>query len=264
MYDTPLTARPFANLERLKTEIHIWQADLNRAIASLNSLNALLSDDEQARADRFHFERHRQYFIAGRGLLRAILGLYLKTDPAQLQFTYLSHGKPALKTPQTDPPVEFNLSHSERMALYAITQGRILGIDLEYLRPIPKVEQLAQRFFSPRESAILNALPPQQQQFAFFQAWTCKEAFLKATGQGLGGLSEVEVSLIPGEPPAFVTLPESLEDWSLYPYRIDGETGGRGDGGTFQSSVNSHQSTVSDYVGALAVKGKGQLRYFEV
>jgi 4'-phosphopantetheinyl transferase len=90
--------------------------------------------------------------------------------------------------------------------LYGVTRDRNLGIDLEYIRPMPKVEQLVERFFSPREYTLISSLPPDQQQQAFFKGWTCKEAYLKATGEGLIGLEQVEVSVTPGEPAALLSI----------------------------------------------------------
>ena len=88
----------------------------------------------------------------------------------------------------------FNVSHSHNLAVYAIALNRSVGIDLEYLRQIPNVQQLAKRFFSPDESTIINTLDKEQQEEFFFRVWTIKEAYLKATGEGLAGLPNIAVS----------------------------------------------------------------------
>lgn len=168
---------------------------------------------KKKRAHRFHFEQDKTRFIIGRGLLRIILGRYLKIKPEQLQFFYSPTGKPALVS--SSSKVQFNLSHSEEMILYAFTRDRFIGIDLEYLRPIPDLKQLIQQFFSVAETSAILSLPVSEQQQAFFQTWTCKEAYLKATGVGLAQLQQVEISLTPGEPYRLLNNKLSANRWSL-------------------------------------------------
>ncbi|NES25695.1 MAG: 4'-phosphopantetheinyl transferase superfamily protein, partial [Symploca sp. SIO3E6] len=186
----------------------------------IQQLADTLSTDEQQRADRFYFDKDKKHFIAGRGFLRMILARYLDLEPVQLKFAYSSRGKPALGNTSLGGTIDFNLSHSQGMALYAVTLNRQIGIDLEYIRSVSDVEQLAKRFFSPRESAVISSLPPEQKQEEFFKAWTGKEAYLKATGDGLAGLEKVEISLIPGEPVALQSIQgnqQAAADWCLSP-----------------------------------------------
>jgi 4'-phosphopantetheinyl transferase len=171
-------------------EVHVWQVSLDAS-----PLLPILSPDEQERANRFHFERDRQRFVAGRSWLRTILSGYLAVPADQLQFVYSPRGKPTLVAGE----IQFNVSHSQGLALYAVRYDRPIGVDLECVRPI-EVMSLARRFFSPREAAILQTLPPEEQLVAFFRAWTQKEAYLKATGEGLAGLQHVEISLADDEP----------------------------------------------------------------
>lgn len=196
--------------------VHVWWADLNVSSQQLQQFARTLAPDEQQRAARFYFERDRNHFTAGRGILRSLLARYLHLPPEQLQFSYASRGKPALATLGTEK-LQFNLSHSHGMALYAIALDQAVGIDLEYMRPTD-VKHLAKRFFSAREYAIIRALPSEQQQAAFFNGWTRKEAYLKATGDGLIGLEQVEVSLAPTEPAQLLTIasdPVAASRWLL-------------------------------------------------
>lgn len=103
-------------------------------------------------------------------------------EPGQLRFSYSPHGKPGLAVGFRGRGVEFNLTHSHGLALFAITRGRRLGIDLEFMRPETANEQIAERFFSPWEVAALRALPKDLQTEAFFKCFTRKEAYLKARG----------------------------------------------------------------------------------
>ena len=115
--------------------------------------------------------------------------------------------------------IRFNLSHSHGVALYAVTRGREVGIDLEYIRSDLEVEQIAERFFSRREIATLRALPIDLRTDAFFLCWTRKETYLKARGEGLSlPLDQFDVSLIPGEPAALLSTHRGSHEalrWSL-------------------------------------------------
>lgn len=178
-----------------ETEIHIWQASLAVSLNEREQFAQTLSADEQARANRFRFPRDAHRFVASRGILRALLGRYLQLPPAQIQFAYSDRGKPSLANPSTSVELAFNLSHSEDWMVCAIARGCCVGIDLESIRPVANLADLTQRFFSPREHTVIHALPDELRLRSFFQHWTCKEALLKATGDGLMSLSTIEVCI---------------------------------------------------------------------
>ena len=200
-------------------EVHVWRATLDQTASQIQSFRHNLAADELARAERFYFEKDRGHFIVARGVLRAILGSYLKRAPEGLSFCYSSHGKPALAGESGGDAIRFNVSHSHGIALYAVTRGREVGVDLERIRSNLEVEEIAERFFSQREVATLRALPTEEQREAFFRSWTRKEACLKARGEGLSlPLDQIDVSLAPGKPDAVPgTQPDSSEAsrWSL-------------------------------------------------
>ncbi|MEH2152486.1 4'-phosphopantetheinyl transferase HetI [Nostoc sp.] len=200
------------DLTLLPDEIHVWRIDLDQPESQLQNLAATLSSDETARAERFYFQEHRQRFIAGRGILRTILGSYLGIQPLHVEFNYQHRGKPVLADKFADSRLAFNLSHSQGLGLCAVNCTRPIGVDLEYIRPMSDLEALAKRFFLPREYEMLRSLSPNQQQEIFFRYWTCKEAYLKATGDGLSQLEQVEVSLTPTKPAKL----QITEDWSLF------------------------------------------------
>ena len=155
--------------------VHVWRASLHMSAPYLRAFEDTLAADERARAERFYFQKHREHFIAGRGLLRDILSRYLDREPAQLRFCYNAYGKPSLTEETSAEGICFNLSHSHEMALYALTRGREIGVDIEYFRPDVEAEKLAERFFSPREVAVLRALPEHLRKEGFFNCWTRKE-----------------------------------------------------------------------------------------
>src|SRR5688572_3067250 len=192
---------PPTRLELVGDEIHVWCAALDDAVSDLPVFERLLSESEHRRAGRFQLDRDRDRFIVRHGLLRMILGRYLNIDPAHLAFTYESRGKPMVCLPDDTPPFHFNLSHSDGLALIGATRRTSLGIDVEHVRFVREADQIAAKFFSPQESAMLNAIPEEQKMEAFFHCWTRKEAYLKATGEGIAdALPRIEVSLTPGQP----------------------------------------------------------------
>ncbi|MBW4695775.1 MAG: 4'-phosphopantetheinyl transferase superfamily protein [Lyngbya sp. HA4199-MV5] len=178
-----------------ETEIHIWQAGLAVSPDDREQFAQTLSVDEHARADRFRFSRDAHRFIVSRGILRALLGRYLQLPPDQIQFSYSDRGKPSLANPSTAVELTFNLSHSEDWMVCAIARGCRVGIDLEAIHPVPNLADLTQRFFSPREHAVIHTLSDERRLRSFFQHWTCKEALLKATGDGLMSLSTIAVCI---------------------------------------------------------------------
>ena len=185
----------------------------------MRSLWYTLTADECQRAERYVFAKDRTHFVVARGLLRVLLGRYLGQDPPHLRFIYGPHGKPALATDTGGGALRFNVSHSHGLALYAITRGREVGVDVERIRPEVAQEKIAERFFSPREVTLLRALPAQLQATAFFACWTRKEAYIKAKGEGLAlPLDQFDVSLVPGEPAVLLRAawdPQEAARWSL-------------------------------------------------
>jgi 4'-phosphopantetheinyl transferase len=233
---------PPPNLTLRDNEIHVWKAGLAYERADLLQLFALLAPDEQQKAARFHFEKDRDHYGAARGLLRLILSSYLSEDPKNLRFTYNPYGKPSLDSEL----LQFNVSHSHGMALYAVAQSGQVGIDLEYMRTNFKWRQIVEQYFSTQELKALNQLPKSQQCRAFFDGWTRKEAYIKAKGQGLSiPLNQFDVSLSPVEPAALLHTQWDFDEaaqWTLY--ALDpGE----------------------EYAGAIAIQGRDfQLRYWQV
>jgi 4'-phosphopantetheinyl transferase len=201
------------------SDVHVWVARLQHSAAQLHALARTLSADELERAQRFHFERDQNSFTAARGVLRAILGSYLGVDAALVEFMYGPHGKPALALSGADTDLRFNLSHSDDVAFVALTRGRAIGVDIECMKPFADVADVPPSIFSERELAEFRALAPDEQQVGFFNAWTRKEAFVKATGLGFSmSVKEVEVTFAPGQDARLVRLNGSAaaaSEWTL-------------------------------------------------
>jgi 4'-phosphopantetheinyl transferase len=175
--------------------VHVWQARLKTVT---DGLVGLLSPAERARAERFMKAHDRERWIRAHGVLRALLGRYLKMDPRTLRLVTGPHGKPAL-APGGDPAMSaqestsakhsrlsFNLAHSGDLALYAFTETGAVGVDVQVARRLTKEVALAARTFGPAEARRLERLGRATREREFLQAWTRHEARMKCLGTGIG------------------------------------------------------------------------------
>ncbi len=217
-------------------DVHLWWTRLSAGVTVRESLVAqVLSRDERERAVRFHFARDRYRFVLGRGMLRQVLALYVDVRPEEITFRYLSHGKPRLEDSGLE--LEFNVAHSDELALCAVSREPV-GVDVEHLVPLDKMDQLATMAFSRTEQQALFALEPDRRLLGFFNCWTRKEAYAKARGDGLAmPFDAFDVSLKPGEPARLLANrldPNEVACWSL-----------------------ATISPADGYVGAIATRGQG-------
>ncbi len=163
-------------------EVHIYQARIKDIPDKLTNF---LSDDEKLRAARYVLTRKRKSFALSRGLLRTVLGTYLSTAPAEIEFTTGEFGKPGLnKKTLNGSGLEFNISHSKDVCMIAVSKDTPVGIDAEHITDRDYLA-LAKRFFHKNEVIALASLSDQERQAAFYRCWTRKEAFIKALGTGL-------------------------------------------------------------------------------
>jgi 4'-phosphopantetheinyl transferase len=182
--------------------VHVWRIALNQEDERVDRFRRTLEAGELERARRFHFEKHRRHFIVARGFLRSVVARYLDSEPGTLRFEYGAYGKPAIEGGHT---LRFNLSHSNEVALLAVSLDAELGVDVEHIRADFASEDIAQRYFSRAEVKAFNALPPEERVAAFFRCWTRKEAYIKAIGKGLSqALDAFDVTLAPEIAPALL------------------------------------------------------------
>lgn len=215
------TVKKPAEESPVRGTVDLWSASLEPPAPVASRLAGCLSPDERARAERFFSARDRDRFVAGRAFLRLLLAQYLGAEPRDLCFRYGSKGKPALAGVSDD--LEFNLAHSDALAVCALARGcGELGTDIERVRSISDAREVARATFSAREFDRLQSLPEPVRLRAFYEAWTRKEAFLKALGCGLDRpLGSFDVSFGPGEPPRLLrTLwdPSDAERFSLHAF----------------------------------------------
>jgi 4'-phosphopantetheinyl transferase len=166
--------------------VHIWRfgLDVDETIAA--ALEASLEPAEIARSRRFRSSRERRRFVVSHGFLRQILGAYLDRAPETLRFTQGPHGKPTLDTAVGPERLEFGISRSADLALYAVARGRRVGVDVECVRSDFDWRPIAARYQREEGRQRIAMLPPQAQFVAFFEWWTRSEAYVKACGEGLG------------------------------------------------------------------------------
>jgi len=232
---TGFPPRPLApRLELAPGEIHIWSIRLDPPQPAVDRLGRSLAADEWERANRFRFDKHRRQYVVGRGALRGLVGAYTGARPEAVRFRYGERGKPYVADPAGD--LELNLSNSDEMALVGFVRGVEIGVDIEFLKPMPDCEQISERFFSASERDVLRALPADRKEEAFFNCWTRKEAYLKAVGTGLAvPLDSFDVTLAPGEPPRMLTLEGDAERAARWFFQ--------------------HFLPAETYIGALAIEG---------
>ncbi|MDY7020889.1 MAG: 4'-phosphopantetheinyl transferase superfamily protein [Cyanobacteriota bacterium] len=201
---------PSAKSNLVSGEIQVWLAEFGELSEQLTEFEQILSPDERERADRYRRHPDRVRFTVARGVLRRILAGYSGLSPSELEFSYSERGKPQLKTNLLG--IEFNVSHSEELGLFAIALNRQVGVDVELIRTL-EVLSLAKRFFQASEYSALGALQGNQQLRGFFQLWTAKEAYVKATGEGLSGLESVEFCLSDLKLAKTLTVRSLNSDW---------------------------------------------------
>ena len=202
--------------------VHVIRIALDIPYEEWNALSRFLSADEKERAARFRFDDPRRRFIVCRSTLRQLLGVSCDIVPNDVRFRYGTHGKPDLSFEEMNaatPPIEFSVSHSGEIGLIAITLNAIVGIDVEEWNSKVNIKGLAERFFSRAEAVELSSLPEHEQMAGFYRGWTCKEAYIKATGRGMSlPLDSFIVTIDPRKHASFCHLdnqPDEPARWTI-------------------------------------------------
>jgi 4'-phosphopantetheinyl transferase len=217
----PVDPEPLRHLDGIlpDDEVHVWQVDLVAWDKEAESLLALLSAEEQERAERFKFPAPRNQYVISRALLRRALGRYLKIEAREVRFRTAKNGKPELAA---DSDLRFNLSHTQGATVLAITRKRRVGVDIERMRKDTNAMELAERFFSRPEVHWLRSQPASEAIASFFSCWTAKEAYIKAQGEGLSmPLSSFGVLPVPADARSKLQLevyndPQGSKRWSMW------------------------------------------------
>ncbi len=199
-------------------EVHVWTLAVETLAARFGPEPAVLAEEERLCAARFRFEADRARYVVGRAAARHLIAAYGGArDPAALRFRAGAHGKPDLDPPR--PDLRFNWSHSGDLAIFAVTADADVGVDVERTQRFNDLEAIAERVFSARELAEFRGQTGEARRIAFFNGWTRKEAFIKATGEGLSrSLAGFDVVLEPGAAVALRSIGGSSDEaatWSM-------------------------------------------------
>jgi 4'-phosphopantetheinyl transferase len=199
-------------MDRHAMTVHLWTVDLDADVSTVSSLLNLLSGDERVRAARMRTTESRLRFIVAHGALRAILARYVGLPASSIRLESSETGKPFV----VDGSISFNLSHSEAIAVCAISPDGRIGVDVECIRPMPDADAIVARYFAPGEAREYASLPPAQRVAAFFSTWTRKEAFVKAIGDGLScPLRSFEVEIAPAAIDPRIVVDPTRGGWYL-------------------------------------------------
>jgi 4'-phosphopantetheinyl transferase len=185
--------------------------------ARLRFALSLLNDAEQRRYAAFYFDRHRIEYAMAHAVTRLALSRYAPVPPRNWEFSLGQWGKPSIAAPATATPLSFNLSHTNCFVAFLAGNKPEVGVDIEHLERGGSLIDIARHAFAPSEHAYLTSLTPDRQRDAFFRIWTLKEAYIKATGQGLSlGLDTFSFHFNEGDKPV---LSGGVGDWSFFEFQ---------------------------------------------
>tara|TARA_R110001583_G_scaffold19176_1_gene75376 strand:+ start:13726 stop:14502 length:777 start_codon:yes stop_codon:yes gene_type:complete len=166
-----------SNLSLAEDEIHVWIINPQK-ITARTDIHALLCPLEQEKVARHRLDKAKHTGLITRAFIRLLLSQYAPLGPKQWKFSVGKLGKPEVSNMPI--PLRFNLSHNNERIICALTLTKDIGCDIENLARKINVDAIAKRFFSASEYQLIKENPSQ-----FFEYWTLKEAFVKATGLGI-------------------------------------------------------------------------------
>jgi 4'-phosphopantetheinyl transferase len=200
-------------------EVQVWHFNLDIDVELETALAHHLDHDENERASKFQFAKHRRRFIARRAILRTLLSRYAGCDPKAIRFEYGEHGKPRIAGPDSISSIRFSATHSQDLGGVAVTRCCDTGLDFEQILPDGDQALIASTQFSSEENDALLQLPESERREAFYAIWTGKEAYLKGKGLGITApLNGFTVSVNPEAPQLVGSEIDSSdpEHWSLH------------------------------------------------
>jgi 4'-phosphopantetheinyl transferase len=197
-------------------EVQVWVAGLDVADSRYQELLRTLSPEEHRRAEDLPVSLGRKFIVA-RGILRDLLSGFTGTAPQKLRFQYGDAGKPSL----ADHDINFNVSHSADLGLFAFAPDRPVGVDVENERPVRRLLDVAQRFMTEEEVRSLAATSPEDRDATFLRSWVTREARLKAQGKGVWSGPErpgqnLTHKLFSPKPGYIAAVAAADSDWRLY------------------------------------------------
>jgi 4'-phosphopantetheinyl transferase len=165
-----------------------------------------------------------QLRFARRFYLKLLLGAYLGIPGKSVGINRSNRGKPVLDQSRHDCALHFSMAKSENRLLIGFSASGLVGVDLEPAhRRAHDALGVAGRYFSPAEARALERLDPQKVDQAFLRTWACKEAVVKASGEGIANqFARFSVETDLGLPPSVLEFEnEDAAKWSLALLRPD-------------------------------------------
>lgn len=183
--------------------IQIWHGNIAADSANYQDYRRVLDIAEQTHAGKMKIDLLHKRYVEVHGRLRYLLAGILNEAPEKIRIAKAEHGKPYLIDA---PELAFNLSHSASAMVVAVGWNCRLGVDVEYCKPRTGLSGLVDKCFAEEESAYWHKLADDRKVAGFYRFWTRKEAFVKATGRGIGlGLNQCVVN--PESPREFLRVP---------------------------------------------------------
>jgi 4'-phosphopantetheinyl transferase len=176
----------------------------------LQRIKGRLTAPELEGARRLISERHRILYAVSHAFTRSVLACYLGREETSIEMVHGEHGRPELR----DRSLRFNLSHTEGIAVVAVTRSDDIGVDVERIDHLRRVAGLTHRVFTPAELQTWDGEPE-----TFFSRWTLKEAYAKARGLGLSlGFHDFGFQL--SEPPVLQCDPrlDDAGEWRFHSF----------------------------------------------
>ncbi len=203
--------------QNLDREIHLWSALLDQPDDIINRFNAVLSEEEKYRINKYKFKYLRDRHTLSKGLLKSFISNYLNIETEEIKFLQNEYGKPSLHPELNNIDLQFNVSHSEHLGMFAFTTGQEIGIDVELIQEIPNLNEIVNMCFSDFEKEWLYKSELGLQKELFYKVWTCKEAFIKAIGTGLSfPLKEIEFKINNNKTIEFQSIHGDLSYWEKW------------------------------------------------
>jgi 4'-phosphopantetheinyl transferase len=220
-----MSERAGTNVTAHDDAIDLWIADDQALDAGLQArCRRLLTAEERAQEQRFHFVRDQRRYLVTRALVRTVLSRYVGVAPEDWRFVQNRYGRPEVIN--IDPArsgLRFNISHSQGLVVLAVAWHREVGVDVENVRARRVSLDIAERFFAPAEAAELARVPPQRRHDRFFEYWTFKESYIKARGAGLSIPLEQFSFRFPNERTVRLAIQPQLRDdarrWAFWQLR---------------------------------------------
>jgi 4'-phosphopantetheinyl transferase len=201
--------------------IDIWYFDVSSFISKIDDFFDIIDAQEKKAAKQFVFEKDYKLYVASHGILRILLGNYLKQQPKSVIYKYNDFGKPFVEFSD----IQFNLSHNSTKILIGITLNYNIGVDVEFVKEMHDHDSIVRRFFSKKEQEEFFEYLKEQRNQIFYLGWTRKEAFIKALGKGLSfPLKDFDVTLSPEKKSEILSIfgnKELAKTWNLESFLLE-------------------------------------------